>query len=540
MNEAPIQSEVVTNLGNLPTLSELGEVNSNLTQVVSKRSVSETNTTTKDDNWTGGVIDFDFNTAQNQYICLNKSFLRCDVEVNTIDGGNPNGRQPTIADRFALAEGFMCNLLSNAFLYMGSKQVSGLTQFCGIANMLRYRLGKDQAWFDSIGGPCFYLDSSYASRQATIVSDPTNSFVGYADLGYAGVDTMEIANSGDGSSCTFSVGVPSAEDIFKIGDVLVYSNAGTIVYNQIIGIDSATVIQLQDQNTVTIAVAMTTTLMKRSRDSDLVAKQYDAKAKFQVLFVPPLGVFWTQKDLVMPSGQYRLSLFPKSDKISAFQYEVAGTIANPNVESKLTIKNLYLYLYTFTGKKPYSSGNWYMKNTELNIQSKTLTALNTSRQYNIPSSTFAIAVMVVDSQQGTINAQNVPPSVFKNRTGSSIDLKSLQLNYSNQQKPQQLYITKLDGDTQNMVQRYFDTQQNSNLELTGGESFNSFLERGAIYMTKFLRPNNDRAVSLQLQIELNGAETPANTQIICAAFYKNSVKIHVQNGSIIDVQQLAV
>lgn len=549
-----MNSQVLRDINYLPSLDEMGLVNSNLVQINSARSISVTNSsvTTKQDNFLAGVMDFSFSIADKQRFSPYRSYFRAEVEVSTLNktagfGTVDNYRQPRLEDGFTLAENFVNNMLANSYFYIGSQSVASQSQYHGQAAMLRVRLSKSYNWLQSLGKDIFWLDPDFQSRQKKIISNDTQERTSILNLGYIATNTMAVANSGtDESKVTFATGtLPDLDSVWRPGDFLEYT--GGAVITQVQSIDNGTNTMIVKPR---VAVLVATPLndggivvVNRVRDTQEISENSDGRNNIQVCFQPPLSVFQNQQ--VYPAGSYRVSLFPKSNKVAGLEYNtvsVPSGSATPAEPKNVAIlfKNLYFFASVFTAETSFDSGTWYLSLNEIDIQAKKLivgTAANTTHTFNIPSSTLVIAVWCQDTSSGTVTALNCPPSVFKNNDSSSADLTTLQLTYSNMSKPVQLYTTEYAGTTQEIVQRYYSTAQNANMDTIGGETFDNYLTRGGLYYYSYIRPADDRSTNLQIQLQTNVAVA---TQLFIGCFYRKLIEISVVDGYVTDVKALAV
>lgn len=538
-------SEVLTDINYLPRLDEMGLTNSNLVQIQSARSVgivSDT-TTTKSDNFLGGVMDYSWSCADKKMVSMSRSYFRGEVEVTIKEGGVY--RQAKMTDNFTLAENFFNNMIANSYFYIGSQSVCQLTQHHGQASMLRIRLNRSYNWLRSIGKSVYWLDPDFESRQRTICSDYDEKEHDHLELGYDDDNKMEVANGpgADESTVTFTVDGGAAlptGGIWRVGDSISYTDT-TIKSSEVVAVDATgQILTVNPSQSAAAAVVLSTRLPVRVRDVNQVTDQTDGKNSIQVCFQLPLACFSNSQ--VYPSGQYRLSIFPKSDKTGALE----TTNSTPGIsvtDVAILVKNLYLFVYVFEAESPFSDGTYYLSYNSLDMQAKRLIEspnATTTHTFNIPSSTLGIACFVQDTSAGTATALNCPPSVYKNRDSSSENLTNIQLVYSHVAKPVQLYNTELSATTQEMVQRYYQTQISANLDTIGGESFDSWLTRGGLYYFSFVRPSDDKATDLQIQVQMASISNAAPSSLFVCSFYRKLVEISVDNGVVSSVRSLAV
>ena len=537
------ESKVMSSLNMLPSLKDFGNVNSNLVQINSARSVAilSNTTTVRTDNFSSGVIDYNFSLSQRQRFSASKSYLRAEVDVKVLDGVY---REPTMADNFALAENFMNNIISNSYMYIGSKSISNVSQYHGVCAQLRSRLTKSYSWYKTMGKSVFYLDPDFESRQKDISSGSALDVVTYSDLGYLDADTVTVNPVGTITFASAGTLAPLTSQ-WKQGDIIqmaLQSNTAITVQKTVATVTATTLTVEQDFAATELALTMILGGVTRIRSNNCNNDISDSRSKLQVMFQPPLSPFYN--DQCIPTCDIRLSLFPASSKKGAFEHSV-NTASEGTVDpSKLSllISNMYFFAYVFEGEKSFNDGTFYMSLTEIDVQSKSLVESadsDTTRQFNIPSSTLGICAFTQDSNVASPTTLTVCPSKFVGRTKSETDnLKGIQLQYSNQIKPVQLYQSTFNATTQNLVQRYWETQSNANLEQIGGERFEDWLKRGVMSYYSFLRPAEDRSSSLQIQAQFGTISNP--TLLFVASLYRKLVAIQINNGIVISVESLNV
>jgi len=536
-------NQVMSSLKMLPSLSEYGLTNSNLVQINCSRSIATTSDTSsvRTDNFNNGVMDFNFAMSQNQRFSCQKSYFRAEISVAVKEAGLY--RQPKVTDNFCLAENFMNNIIANSFMYIGSKSISSQTQYHGVSAMLRSRLTKSYSWFQTLGKSCFYLDPSFESRQRNIVSNGDSEVLKWTELGYKDDNKFTVAGASL-NKITFSKAnsadnLPATGTTWRKGDQLTVVVGGITlnkVVSDVIGDDVFVTIPFASAISATDVSTLQLTRIRYLNSPDEIV---DGRNKIQVLFQLPLSPFYNSQ--CIPTSQIRFSLFPQTTKNTAFEYlRPDGTGSPSQADTSLLIHNLYFFAYIFDGEKNYVDGTYYLNLSEFDIQSKALVQgvnSDTTRQFNIPSSTLGIASFSQDSNVSTPTTLNVCPSRFISRLREETDnLTGLQLQYSNAIKPVQLYQSEFNDGTQNIVQRYYETMNNSGI--TSGETFDDWLERGQLSYYSWIRPSDDRSTSLQVQAQYG--EISNNTLLFIASVYRRLIAVQVINGEVSTVESLNV
>lgn len=538
-------TDVITNLQRLPSIQQLGLTDSNIMEVSPNRNITLTNPL--EDSWENGVINYNFSipSSQGYRWSPDTSYFRADVKV-VIKDGSPTGRAPVASDDFALASDFMNSIINNASVYIGEVAVSTITQFCGESSILRIRLSKTKNWLDSVGRYSYFIDSSFIQRQNAIISDASAyrssdvEALGYVDDNEMKVDANVVTIT-DGSSTALSSPSP-----WLPGDTITYLDTagptrveGTVSAVDVTTTPGTTVLTLTSSPGDATNNDLDVVLPIRIRDTNVLVVPSDGHSDLQVLFRPPLGIF-NCNSVIPATNSVRISLFPGS-KSSAIQ-----TLNNnpDNFDNILVlIKQCYFYAHMFKDTKNFASGNYFIMCEETNIQNKTLNVgsvpSDTTHQFVIPSSTVSVSVWASSTDVGK-ESSSTPPTVFSNKDQSSRDITSLMLTYAGQQKPTQLYKTKFDSSSNQLIQRYQETQLNCNMAERGGEDYNTWLENGNLYHTNFVRSSTDKSTALTLQVSFAEIPETTKTQIFVASMYRKLTKITINNGAVEDVVSLSV
>lgn len=268
-------------------------------------------------------------------------------------------------------------------------------------------------------------------------------------------------------------------------------------------------------------------------------KEQHVTNTFQIMFVPPVGLFQTNS--VLGAGSYRISLTPKGDPTNqaGMQTTLSGT-AVAGTNAFLAINSLKFYMATFRADTSMMDNVYYLPLREINIQSKSIVSGGqTSLNFTLPSSTIGIAVFVQDQTAGS--TMKVPPSAFINSNDTQKLLKNLQITFGNISKPSVNYSSDYDATdgTNKLLQRYIDTQNNTNLLPFSSETYADWLERGNLYYWNWVRPNEDASTEAQVYITM-GTTSPANANIFVCAVYRTTCELSVVNGIISSVKRVLV
>jgi hypothetical protein len=349
----------------------MGEAESNYIQVNAQRQISDTN-------FRQGVIDYSFSLAGNQRASMKKSYVRIRAKLTTTGGA-----QPTLADKVAFAENWANNLFSSAYFYAGGVDISSKQNFCAQSSMARTRLSSTYGWFKSIGD-VYGFDSNFSRRAAEIASD------GKTDISYfnapTGVSGTTITPTGELAPTTTPLGTLtlSAAYVFAFGDVITVGTETVRIVERTSG-TVFTVETLDGSAVPTVGAGAAVAIV--SVNAGFVYDVDDGKNDIEIVFQPgALGIWETESCL--PSGQYRLSLYPNNDKDLTAGIE-AKNLGVDAGDYKITVSDMYLYLHTYRAVEPIVNGHYYLDLNEMSTQVKTLnTPVNNNFNLTIPPSTF--------------------------------------------------------------------------------------------------------------------------------------------------------
>ena len=494
------------------------------------------------DNFSQGVQDFNFSIGGKTAWIPNRTYFRIGMTLK----GRGNAA-PTFADQVAFADSVCGNLYNNVYFRAGGQDVSSIVNYVPQAQAIKNRLDKSGSWLKSIGKDAFFLDPDYNSRVARTSAIPSvaDGTLQYTKLGTADHQhdyRVQIAppTAPGGAGALVDGGVVTGTNTqFQAAGVAVGSELlinGTIY--------TVTVVTSDTELTVTPApsVAVDTTI---NGSAMLVTRENkgDGRNVVYAMWVPPIGIF--DESSPLGSGDYRLQLNPNAYyKTSAVEMKhkngVAGTAATSDFN--ITVDSVELYVATCKQDVP-ATGVETLHLMETQIQSKTLSNRTGDNllDFTVPPSTKAISVFVQSSDSGS-NVQ-IPPSMFKVKDGTDMNLSSIQIAYANQVKPSTRWTSEFNDSTNKMTQRYLDTQLECGKFWSEGgtESFADFVKRGPLYHYNWLRDAQDRSTQVQVNMAFGGAtgiEEKANLFVV--AHYTRTVEISVQNGFITEVKSLAV
>jgi hypothetical protein len=525
------EDKVLTSANEVPTISDLGLVDMNIVQVTCQRDISSTT-------FNQGVQDFLFNIHGSQRWSPSRSYFRMRCSLQVTDDAGVTYRQATADDDVALAEDFCNQLYSNVYVFLGNVSISSITQYVGEASMVRYRLHKTYSWLKSVGSDGYYLKPQFCDRQQTstisaaglqcgdVVDTIYAPFVGAATVTLTAANVLTLA----GGNGQFKVGDVITVPPMDLSNATEYKIATLSTAEPAIG----TVVVPPAVN-----IAAGTPISSRKRVSSLYSPMVTSVAgtkgnSLEVLFQPPVGIWNT--DLALPSGAYRISLFPKQETTAGIQ----SLLTDKATTSKIVVENVQLFLSVFKDTKPFNDGSYYIPLIEQNIQNKTMAtgaSLNTFN-YTIPASTIGLTSFVQAVQSGTTTL--VPSSRFTAVTpAESLDMRFIQMTYGNVTKPTNNFSSSFSGaQGKYITQRWVETNINSGQYELSSETLDDYLARGPMFHFSFIRDAENRSTECQLQIQY-GALTGNNNNFL-VSHYRTLSKITVNSGYVTSVETLQI
>jgi hypothetical protein len=476
------------------------------------------------DNFSQGVQDYNFSIGGRTAWIPNRTYFRIGISLTGRAGA------PTFSDQVAFADSVCGNLYNNVYFRAGGQDVSSIVSYVPQAQAVKNRIDKSGAWLKSVGKDAFFLDPDFNSRvartspvpsvadgilQYTKLSDPDN----HHDYTVAIAAATGVVT---GTLTTFNATLAAGNEILVNGTIYT-----------VLAVASNTQLTVTPAPTLAVTTNATGSAMKVTRENDGGGRNV-----VYAMWQPPIGIFDETKP--MGSGDYRIQLNPNAYyKTSAVEMKKLGIVGT---DFNISIDSVELYVATCKQDLPVT-GTETLHLMECQVHSKTLSQRTGDNMldFTVPPSTKAITVFVQSGDSGS-NTQ-IPPSVFKVKDGSDMNLNSIQIAYANQVKPSTRWTSEYNGTTNKMTQRYLDTQMETGMLFSHGgtESFADFTKRGAMYHYNWERDKDDRATQVQLNIAFGGAAgIEANANVFVCAHYTRTVEISIANGYITDVKSLSV
>jgi len=524
-------SETMSDIRQLPVLSDYGELKSNITNYQSQRQIKFTDSdTVQKDNFSRGLLCYEFQVGPNELACMKDSYFKTVVKLTVKDGGVY--RQPVAKDDVALAENFMNNLLQSCSFSVGNTIICDQNDFCGQISMTNYRLTKTKNWFEA-NKNVFFLEPSYQKRQNETSADGYleetlgGDLVDFQGQGYDG--TVTIAGSGGSPQVLTITNVPNqpvTTQIWRPGDLIIYDGIEAGIAS--VAGDALTLDGNVGQYPNPISPGST---FSRLREDTTKPSLFDSKNEVEILWTPPLSIFHESANGLLCQGQYSLKITPKSDKLSAFE-QIAPNEAPTNLS--LLIKSNILVLKTFSSTKEIAmNGTYYLELPEWSIQNRQANQGRgqTNVTFTVPVTTHLLAIYLQDSGSGVVTS--VPPSKFIAIDNSQGDIRHLTTDFAGVTKPANVYKSELSATVQNQTQRYFETVRNVGMASTSFETMPDWVTRGNIYATSFVKEKGDLSTVAQINIDFGDLST--DIELFCCAMHRRIVKFIVRDGFVVSV-----
>lgn len=525
-------TKTITDVRSLPTLDDYGDLKSNITNYQSQRQIRSVDTTTKQtDTFSRGLLSYEFQVAPNELACIKDSYLKSVVKATVLDGGVY--RKPKAVDDFALSENFMVNLIQSCSFSVGNTIICSQNDYCGQVSMVNYRVTKDLNWLQSMRD-VYFLDPSFESRQNSISSDGYLEITNYTNLlGYVGATTL---TGGSSDPQTLTIGAPGVNGNWKVGDKISYASLPANGQVPIIVAIDGDVLTLDGDDTLYPdpgTATFTAQNPDRIREENDPRKIADRRNTLEILWKPPLSIFHQSAEGLLPQGQYKLKITAKGDKLAAMERSNTPGYTDLSLIVKSTVFVLKTYKTTSQIAK---DGTFYLELPEWDIQDRQCNQGRgqTNLTFTVPVTTHMIALFVQDSGAGTLS--NVPPSRFVSENDSQKDIRHLTVQFGGVTKPANIYRSEFTETTNNQVQRWYEHVRNIGHGETSSETYDSWLKRGNLYATSFVKEKGDNSTVAQVNIDFGDLKD--DQEIFCCALYRRIVKFVLKDGWIVNVQSI--
>lgn len=503
-----------------------------------------TRTPTAENFASGGVQEFPFSVGPPYAWCPKKSYFRFQISLVTDAAGSVIPLKPS--DLTAFADNVCGNLYDNVYLKAGSSSISSCTQFPYQCSALKARIENSLPFLKSMGSSvaaneaslqkrilaCTRWNMDVASQTGIGAYDDRDVYRPYAGIhtnvtpANFAASTVVMTTGGvvTGTSADFAQGMPlggnNTGGQVLPGDILVVSGVPYTVQT----FTDATHFVVSERPSVAIAATADWFIVR----SDTI-RSPQASNSIMVLWQPPLGIM-DYTDYI-GSGDFSFIMNPNAN----FQLMGVET-KNPNWSAvrnfKLNINEVQLMVYQQKMSIPQGISNYFLDEYVMDAK-----PYSPNLTFNVSEATRAIVIFLQDNRAGTDPL--TPPSMFKTRDNSDLNLKSIQVQYANVSKPstpyQSNYLPAVAADTTSLnqlQQRYHDSLFESGIDVdaVGCESFADWMRRGPFYYFSFDRDMSNKATVVQVSLQFTG--NPTECRVFCCAIKRRTVQIETADGRI--------
>lgn len=496
-----------------------------------------------------GSQDFNFSIGAPSVWIPRKSYFKITL---TIKGKNSSVLE--LADTTSFADDVAGALYNNAFFRVGGQDVSTINNYLPQASILKNRMNRSDAWLKTIGKSASFVESNLSQRMGRLANDTPDDVMSRPiilplklnDDGKADV-TVELKADGEvvGNETGFLTVLNATPIVTTVKNAYLHINGQKFLVRT-----CETDEKLFVENPRQVLIPATTNAYF------VVQKPYaaDGKSTIDVLWQPPLGIFdlmsENMADEVMGAGDYRISLNPNSNyKLAALETTRRGTASTDPLKADssivpsstgfcdIVVQDVKFYMAY--AKMALEEKENQLQLFEMTILSKPISGLSNTYEYSVPSSTQSLVVFVQSPAQGT-NC-NYPPSKFKLLNDGQNLLSGFQITYGNTTKPSTKWQSRLDDNTNQLIQRYRDnlaeTNQLFGYQGGGAESVEDYLERGLYITYNFNRDRDDKSTQVQVSLDFRDA-IETNASVYLCAIYARQTLITTKNGSVVEVRSL--
>lgn len=503
------------------------------------------------ENFTRGVIDFNFSIGAPSVFIARKSYFRITLEVRGKYRDDLKIHEDLkTSDCIALADDCCGALWNNCYFRIAGNDISVSNNYIAQSSILKQRLGRANGWAKTLGLSTQMLESDFAKRLSKTTFAPSlennkKVIVPVADNKTASqVVTVAIEDGVVAGVNTSFETILIRQKCFASGTEV--KNARLVVNGMeyvIRTCDTDISMTVEGGHNI-LATANAYFICETPMDGD-------ARSELDLVYQPPLGIFdlasGNLADEVLV-GDFRISLNPNTNyESSVIESLRLGAPAPEGLGDRKPASpidpNLYqvivkdIKFYACYCKMPMEpSFTKQISLSELMVMSKPLSGSSNTYEFSVPSSTTALAVWFQSSAMG--NNPLYPPSHFKLLNNYQNNLTGIQITYANQSKPSTKWTSKYNDTTNQLVQRYRDNMNENALlyNPAGAESLQDFLNRGLYILYSFEKDANDRSTQVQVSVDMTGTMED-NASIYLCAIYDRQTEYTITNGAVSSIRQ---
>ena len=505
-------------------------------------------------NFPNGAIHFRFQTSGQKWWIPSRSYIRMRCLLTKQDG-----TQLTVDDNIAPNMGLCASLFQSAEFRINDKTVSRISDFMPQVDAVETRLSKSKAHLEGIGQATNLWDPDYAKRQSVVCADSVLNPIGVSSrtsrtqLGFdAGTNTVAVAV--DTGVLTFAANGGGALPNplpFQAGDEIEIAAGGAIgtVRYTVSNVINATTIQLNNLQTLAIGAGGLAFSRIRSLSSD----EARGVSEFELTWTPPLSIF--KVGHALPSMKAELVLNPQTASVyQKYAIQSVGSDKTPNTATigaptagsdyLFNVQDMYFYCNTVEG--PRADDITYLLDLEqTNCQSEQFSANQQSfqqRNFDVSPSTYALTVAYQDARSGSDTRHSA--SIYKvsnaanNVNDEELKLNRFFINYAGQNLPAPDADPNFTSTIDYTTQRYVESQIYSGalFDTGGGESIQTYHQRGAYYYFAWPRDGTDRSTRVNVHQAFQGGTDTTHLRLLLFSHSKQVARVRVQDGRVVDVQ----
>lgn len=441
------------------------------------------------------------------------------------------GRQPTLNDEIAFALDAGACIYDNAYVKVGSQDISSVTNFLPQASIVKHRLSDPKHIRDSVGASVSMLNPYFRDRRQQIAVDGGTE---YSELSIFPKNPLT-----NGST----IAIDTAGVVTGVGTDFNSSEPNFIIVKGM----RFTVINITDNTELSVAVTPdlllgavgATTEYTLYRNEELAG--LGANRQF-IKWQPPCGFF--DHNEPMGAGDYMITLNPNSEfKKAMVQSSSNLSVGTGAGQFDVVINDVKLYIATYQYILPNTPTQFALK--ELLVQSKSLSGGSEQFTFTVPPSTTGLSFFIQANSAGSNTFY--PPTKLITNSEEQNGLESYQITYANKTVPQTRWtggigtIGALPGQIKRLTvqQRYNDTFTESGLIVAGPETIVDWIDNGQLVYHNFVRDSKYPAT--QVQFSITGSQTyTVPTKLYLVAHYRTGTAIESSDGMITSVRQLAI
>ena len=436
-----------------------------------------------DSNFPRGQIHIPFSIQSGESFIPSESYLRIKYSLTKGDGTTllyADGVGPNIY----LGD----SLFQQQEMYANNKCVSRINDFVHQIGAIKNRVCVPHD-FNETYGDSLYLPQAELNERVNLVAQNRGGYERIRGINYAGQITIGANN--DANKVTLAGGINgtlNAGDEILVRSVDANRNVTTVI---------TSVLEVADNNNFTTVDDVPDAnggALNTNGDRLLILNKTQAKRRFQngmLIYKPSLGFF--DVDCKIGGGRYDLVLTPNTEAefqrkaIESFAPKISGPLAT-NI--KFEIKEMVLYISCYD-----TSGATSCMFKEVECQKQTINSNSlVQKEYELIQPARMLAVAFQDNNSG--NASNLSAGKFKITDDVQNSLNLFYIRYNNTQLPDPQSQLVKDGNTDHMVDRYYENLRyaGKNILKYSVEPIDIWFDKGIYFLFKYSKATQRRVI----------------------------------------------